>query len=77
MRVEVLDGDRIIYEHTVDPEEQYTELVRALRKFDAGEIDEKLAQLGDVVSATSLSRSPHGRMPTNATSLFSTPPSSS
>jgi hypothetical protein len=49
VRVEVLDGDRIIYEHRVDPEEQYNELVRALRKFDAGEIDEDLEQIGNVV----------------------------
>lgn len=35
VRVEVLDGDRVIYQHMVDPEEQYTELVNALRKFDA------------------------------------------
>ncbi|MCG7578810.1 hypothetical protein [Mycolicibacterium sp. OfavD-34-C] len=49
VRVEVLDGDRVIYEHTVDPEDQYTELVRALRKVDAGEIDEQLEDVGDVV----------------------------
>ena len=49
VRVEVFDGDRIIYEHVVDPEEQFTELVRALRRFDAGEIDENLAGVGDVV----------------------------
>ena len=49
VRVEVLDGDRIIYEQRVDPEAQYTELVHALRRFDAGEIDSELVQLGDVV----------------------------
>ncbi|MCV7281683.1 hypothetical protein H7J88_18795 [Mycolicibacterium flavescens] len=49
VRVEVLDGDRIIYQHTVDPEEQYTELVRALRKVDSGQIDDELNELGDVV----------------------------
>lgn len=49
VRVEVLDGDRIIYQHNVDPEEQYTELVSALRKFDSGEIDDALNELGDVV----------------------------
>ncbi|BBZ03842.1 hypothetical protein MCHIJ_32790 [Mycolicibacterium chitae] len=49
VRVEVLDGDRTVYQHTVDPEEQYTELVRALRKVDAGQIDDELNELGDVV----------------------------
>lgn len=49
VRVEVLDGDRMVYERTVDPEEQYTELARALRKFDAGEIDQELTEFGDVV----------------------------
>jgi len=49
VRVEVLDGDKVVYEHTVDPEEQYTELVRALRKFDAGQIDDGLGDVGDIV----------------------------
>ena len=49
VRVEVLDGERIVYQHVVDPEEQYTELVRALRKVDTGEIDDELDELGDVV----------------------------
>jgi len=48
-RIEVIDGDRVIYEHTVDPAMQYTELTNALRKFDAGNIDDTLDELGDVV----------------------------
>lgn len=49
VRVEVLDGKRVIYQHVVDPEEQYTELVNALRKVDAGDVDDQLDELGDVV----------------------------
>ena len=49
VRIEVLDDDRLVYEHVVDPEEQYTELVRALRKFDAGLISDELEQVGDIV----------------------------
>ncbi len=49
VRIEVFDDDRIVYERVVDPEEQYTELVRALRKFDAGAIDDELNEVGDIV----------------------------
>ena len=49
VRVEVIDGDRVVYEHTVDPAMQYTELTNALRKFDTGNIDEHLDAPGDVV----------------------------
>jgi hypothetical protein len=49
VRIEVIDDDRMIYERVVDPEEQYTELVRALRKFDSGEIDDELNEVGDIV----------------------------
>lgn len=49
VKVEVMEGDRAIYEHTVDPALQYAELTGALRKFDAGNIDESLTELGDVV----------------------------
>jgi hypothetical protein len=49
VRVEVVDGDRVIYEQTVDPAMQYTELTNALRKFDAGHVDEHLTGPGDVV----------------------------
>jgi len=49
VRVEVVDGDRVIYEQIVDPAMQYTELTNALRKFDAGNIDESLDAPGDVV----------------------------
>jgi hypothetical protein len=49
VRVEVIDGDRVIYEETVDPAMQYTELANALRKFDLGRIDEHLDGPGAVV----------------------------
>jgi len=49
VRVEVLENDRVVYDRIVDPEEQYTELVRALRKYDAGQIDKELTEVGDVV----------------------------
>lgn len=49
VRIEVIDGDRRVYQHTVDPEEQYTELTRALRKFDAGKIDDTLDEVGSIV----------------------------
>ena len=49
VRVEVLDGDTRVFEHIVDPEEQYTELARALRKFDAGQIDDVLEDIGSIV----------------------------
>jgi hypothetical protein len=49
VRVEVIDGDRTVYAHTVEPEEQYIELARALRKFDAGQIDDALDDVGSIV----------------------------
>ncbi len=49
VRVEVIDGDRVIYEHTVDPALQFTELTNALRKFDTGNVDQSLDKPGDVV----------------------------
>lgn len=49
VKVEVIDGDRVIQEQIVDPGLQYTELTNALRKFDAGNLDESLNALGDVV----------------------------
>lgn len=49
VRIEVINGGEAVYSHTVDPEEQYTELARALRKFDAGEIDEALEGVGSIV----------------------------
>lgn len=49
VRVEVVDGERTVYERTVDPAEQYTELTQALRKFDAGKVDEELSEVGDIV----------------------------
>lgn len=41
VRIEIEDGDER-YAETVDPEDTYTELVRALRRFDAGDVDETL-----------------------------------
>lgn len=49
VRVEVLDDGRSVYDHTVDPADQYTELTRALKKFDAGQIDESLDEVGTIV----------------------------
>ena len=49
VRVEVIDDDRVVYEHTVDPAMQYTELANALRKFDAGKVDGHLDAPGSVV----------------------------
>jgi hypothetical protein len=49
VRIEVIDGGRTVYERIVDPEEQYSELTGALRKFDAGVVDEDLKQVGDIV----------------------------
>lgn len=49
VRIEVLENDRLVYQHVVDPEDQYTELVRALRKFDAGQISDALEEVGDIV----------------------------
>jgi hypothetical protein len=49
VRIEVIDNDRIVYEQTVNPEDHFTELTRALRKFDAGRIDGSLNDVGDVV----------------------------
>jgi hypothetical protein len=42
VRIEVIDGDTVTTE-VVDPEDAYTELVRALRRFDAGEVDQHLS----------------------------------
>lgn len=49
VRIEVIDGNRTVYNQTVDPQDHFSELAQALRKFDAGEIDTDLNQLGDVV----------------------------
>jgi hypothetical protein len=49
VRLEVTDGENTVYERTVDPEEQYAELTRALRKFDSGLVDDELRQVGDIV----------------------------
>jgi hypothetical protein len=49
VRIEVIEGDSTVCERIVDPEEQYMELTRALRKFDAGVVDEDLKQVGDIV----------------------------
>jgi hypothetical protein len=49
VRIEVIDDGEIVSEKTVDPEETYTELVRALRRFDAGRIDDELGDPDSVV----------------------------
>lgn len=49
VQIEVVDDDRLVYQHTVAPEEQYTELTRALRKFDAGDIADTLDAVGSIV----------------------------
>jgi hypothetical protein len=49
VRIEVVDGDKTVYQHTVDPELRYTELTRALRRFDVGEVDGALLGAGDIV----------------------------
>jgi hypothetical protein len=49
VRIEVVENDRVTSEHAVDPAGQYTELTNALRKFDAGDVDEILNAPGDVV----------------------------
>lgn len=46
VRIEVDDGEQLL-EERVNPEETFTELVRALRRFDRGDVDE---QLGDPYS---------------------------
>lgn len=50
VRIEVLDGSKVIRDQVVDPEETYTELVRALRRFDAGDLDESLTDPFSVVA---------------------------
>lgn len=49
VRVEVIDNGNNVYDHVVDPADQYTELTHALRKFDSGQIDETLEDVGDIV----------------------------
>ncbi|GIF43024.1 hypothetical protein [Actinoplanes xinjiangensis] len=49
VRIEVIDNDTVLSEKAVDPEETYTELVRALRRFDAGKIDDELSGPDTVV----------------------------
>ena len=47
--IEVDDGERVV-ETPVEPEETFTELVRALRRFDAGDLDGRLDGTYSVVS---------------------------
>ncbi|ORX21109.1 hypothetical protein AWC32_02220 [Mycobacterium xenopi] len=49
VRTEVLDGDELVLQHAVDPADQYAELVRALNRFDAGDVDDTLEEVGSVV----------------------------
>jgi hypothetical protein len=48
--VRVIDDGEVLLDHSVDPEEKYPELVRALRRFDAGEMDEALDEPYSVVA---------------------------
>ncbi|MFC5136991.1 hypothetical protein ACFPK1_01990 [Actinomycetospora rhizophila] len=48
VRIEVDDGEQLL-EERVDPEETFTELVRALRRFDAGDVDQHLGDPYSVV----------------------------
>lgn len=49
VHVEVLDGDTKVFEHVVDPAEQYTELALALEQFDAEQVDDTLEKVGSIV----------------------------
>lgn len=49
VRVEVVDGDNVTTAQ-VAPEETYAELVQALRRFDAGDLDQELADPYSVVA---------------------------
>ena len=47
--IEVDDGERVV-QTPIDPEETFTELVRALRRFDAGDLDARLDGTYSVVA---------------------------
>lgn len=50
VRIEVIDDGTSVLDRIVDPEDTYTELVRALRRFDAGDLDETLDETYSVVA---------------------------
>jgi hypothetical protein len=50
VHIRVRDNAELVHDEVVDPEETYTELVMALHKFDAGEIDEELAEPDSIVA---------------------------
>ncbi|WP_156374210.1 hypothetical protein [Cellulomonas sp. Leaf334] len=49
VRIEAFDNDTLIGSKIIDPEETYSELSRALSRYDAGDVDEALEKVGDVV----------------------------
>jgi hypothetical protein len=49
-KVRVVDEGEVILDEPVDPEDTYPELVRALRRFDAGDLDEALHEPYSVVT---------------------------
>lgn len=50
VRIEVIDNGKQISSEVVNPEDTYTELVRAIRRFDRGELDSELDEPYSVVS---------------------------
>ena len=48
-RIEVLDNGSLVFGEDLDPEDVYTELVQALRRFDEGDIGEDLGAPGKIV----------------------------
>lgn len=49
VRLEVIDDGQLKFEETVDPEDTYPELVRALKKFDKGEVEDNLEAAESIV----------------------------
>ncbi|WP_456819924.1 hypothetical protein [Cellulomonas sp. URHB0016] len=49
VRIESFDNDALVVSKTIDPEETFAELSRALTRYDAGDVDASLEQVGDVV----------------------------
>src|SRR3712207_8555287 len=46
VRVRVFDDDNLLRDQWANPESTFTELVHALQKFDAGDVQETLEKLG-------------------------------
>lgn len=80
VRIRVTDDGSTVYDEEANPEETYTELVRALRRFDAGTTDDVLGEPDSVVvrdipieiSARRDDEMPHGRF-THHAKLVVTP----